>query len=374
MGNNNNHEGPTDIVGTTITTISAVRLTYDIEDGKEDRRHEERETLDRRRDAKDRRKEPRASDGSGGERDRYRQSPVNGGRREETGSYRGSRERVSDIQQQQQQAGLEASAPDSSGDIPRSERRSGSTRHHRGGGGSGGGGSSGGVERTTKEQRRSPSRDRERPAKDSSGGGGDGGGVHDMQFSRHRILIDHASDTQAEDPRDNISVDPNDKKQHLDPSSAGGRTRNNRKKMESMLRNDSLSSDPSDCVRPPPPKPHKHRRGKKQRQQSLSSSDDEIQSTPECSSCEELDMESESVSEKAVSVKTNEFYHGGDFPHTDERWKKDEILAAKIKKFLSVSNHRPRYPGTHSLPETAENVGVGLTRKLLPVLTIPRIW
>ncbi|CAL1538464.1 unnamed protein product, partial [Lymnaea stagnalis] len=59
-------------------------------------------------------------------------------------------------------------------------------------------------------------------------------------------------------------------------------------------------------------------------------------STPDCSSCEEVDLESESVSEKAVSVKANEYYvGGGDLTHTDERWKKDEILAAKIKKFLS---------------------------------------
>ncbi|GFN91095.1 regulating synaptic membrane exocytosis protein 2 [Plakobranchus ocellatus] len=270
----------------------------------EDRRHED--TLDRRRDAKDRRKESRGGGESGGgggsERDRYRQSPVNGGRREEGGgSYRGSRERLSDLQQQQQQqqqAGLDGSGADTASELSRSERqdrRSGSTRHHRSGTGSGGGSAGSGAERTAKEQRRSPSRDRDRANKD---GGVIGGDVHDMQLSRHRILIDHASDTQAEDPRDTISVDPSDKKQHLDPSSAGGRTRNNRKKLESMLRNDSLSSDPSDCVRPPPPKPHKHRRGKKQRQQSLSSSEDEIQSTPECSSCEELDLESESVSEK----------------------------------------------------------------------------
>ena len=88
--------------------------------------------------------------------------------------------------------------------------------------------------------------------------------------------------------------------QHLDPSSAAGAksSRSNRRKMESMLRNDSLSSDPSDCVRPPPPKPHRHKKGKKQRQQSLSSSDDEIQTTPECTSCEEQEIESESVSEK----------------------------------------------------------------------------
>ena len=90
-----------------------------------------------------------------------------------------------------------------------------------------------------------------------------------------------------------------DKMQHLDPSSAAAKTsKRNRQKVESMLRNDSLSSDPSDCPRPPPPKPHKHRKGKKQRQRSLSSSDDEIRSTPDCSSCEEPEIESESVSEK----------------------------------------------------------------------------
>ncbi|XP_052764130.1 regulating synaptic membrane exocytosis protein 2-like [Mya arenaria] len=95
-----------------------------------------------------------------------------------------------------------------------------------------------------------------------------------------------------------------------------------------MFRNDSLSSDPSDCVRPPPPKPHKHKRGKKQRQHSVSSSDEEIRSTPECSSCEEQDIESESVSEKGGEYLYNH-------PVVDDRWKKDEILEAKIKKFLS---------------------------------------
>jgi hypothetical protein len=52
-------------------------------------------------------------------------------------------------------------------------------------------------------------------------------------------------------------------KQHLDPSTAAtGRNSQNkrRQKLETMMfRNDSLSSDPSDCARPPPPKPHKNR-------------------------------------------------------------------------------------------------------------------
>ncbi|KAH3709216.1 hypothetical protein DPMN_068678 [Dreissena polymorpha] len=114
---------------------------------------------------------------------------------------------------------------------------------------------------------------------------------------RHFIHIEQASDTQVsanEDPQDTDLS-----KQHLDPNSAVTKSsRSNRRKIETMLRNDSLSSDPSDCVRPPPPKPHKHKRGRKQRQHSVSSSDDEIRSTPECSSCEEQDIESESVSEK----------------------------------------------------------------------------
>ena len=82
----------------------------------------------------------------------------------------------------------------------------------------------------------------------------------------------------------------------LDPSSAVSKSARSRRKLESMLRNDSLSSDPSDCVRPPPPKPHKHKKGKKLRQASLSSSDSEIVTTPECTS-DDLDIESESVSE-----------------------------------------------------------------------------
>ena len=108
---------------------------------------------------------------------------------------------------------------------------------------------------------------------------------------------------------------------------------------------DSLSSDQSECIRPPPPKPHKHKRQQQQQHQQqqhqqnqqpshqqqqqqfraggpdydpyscppdfgsrsgfsrirpygVSSSDDEIRSTPECTSCGEEEIESESVSEK----------------------------------------------------------------------------
>ncbi|XP_047216378.1 regulating synaptic membrane exocytosis protein 2 isoform X7 [Girardinichthys multiradiatus] len=83
---------------------------------------------------------------------------------------------------------------------------------------------------------------------------------------------------------------------HLDPNLAVQKTK--REKMESMLRNDSLSSDQSESVRPPPPKPHKTKKGGKMRQVSLSSSEEELATTPEYTSCEDVEIESESVSEK----------------------------------------------------------------------------
>ncbi|XP_021543985.1 regulating synaptic membrane exocytosis protein 2 isoform X16 [Neomonachus schauinslandi] len=91
-------------------------------------------------------------------------------------------------------------------------------------------------------------------------------------------------------------TDPLRKHHHLDPSSAVRKTK--REKMETMLRNDSLSSDQSESVRPPPPKPHKSKKGGKMRQVSLSSSEEELASTPEYTSCDDVEIESESVSEK----------------------------------------------------------------------------
>ena len=106
---------------------------------------------------------------------------------------------------------------------------------------------------------------------------------------------------------------------HLDPSSAAAAAaggaglkphKTRKQRLESISRNDSLSSDPSDCVRPPPPKPHKHKHKRAttatttmtssttQKPNSLSSSDDELQTPSECSSCDEQEIESESISEK----------------------------------------------------------------------------
>ncbi|XP_023666773.1 regulating synaptic membrane exocytosis protein 2 isoform X2 [Paramormyrops kingsleyae] len=88
---------------------------------------------------------------------------------------------------------------------------------------------------------------------------------------------------------------------HLDPGSAMRKSK--REKMESMLRNDSLSSDQSESVRPPPPRPHKAKRGGKMRQLSFSSSEEELATTPEYTSCEDVEIESESVSEKGGSQR-----------------------------------------------------------------------
>ncbi|XP_035880223.1 regulating synaptic membrane exocytosis protein 1 isoform X8 [Phyllostomus discolor] len=90
--------------------------------------------------------------------------------------------------------------------------------------------------------------------------------------------------------------EPLRKQSRLDPSSAVLMRKAKREKAEIMLRNDSLSSDQSESVRPP--KPHRPKRGGKKRQMSVSSSEEEGVSTPEYTSCEDVELESESVSEK----------------------------------------------------------------------------
>ncbi|KAM9856482.1 regulating synaptic membrane exocytosis protein 1 isoform 6-T6 [Aulostomus maculatus] len=65
---------------------------------------------------------------------------------------------------------------------------------------------------------------------------------------------------------------------------------------DNLLRKDSQSSDQSESLRPPPPRSYKSKRGVNKRQMSISSSEEEGGSTPEYTSCEDVDMES--VSEK----------------------------------------------------------------------------
>lgn len=79
-----------------------------------------------------------------------------------------------------------------------------------------------------------------------------------------------------------------------------GTTRTTRDKGgDNLLRKDSQSSDQSESLRPPPPRSYKSKRGVNKRQMSISSSEEEGGSTPEYTSCEDVDMES--VSEKGQS-------------------------------------------------------------------------
>ncbi|XP_052002206.1 regulating synaptic membrane exocytosis protein 2 isoform X6 [Xyrauchen texanus] len=128
-------------------------------------------------------------------------------------------------------------------------------------------------------------------------------------------------------------VDSLYRQQHLDPISAMRKSK--REKMESMLRNDSLSSDQSESVRPPPPKPHKTKRGGKMRQVSLSSSEEELATTPEYTSCEDVEIESESVSEKGDSQRGKR-----------QTFEQSHTLSEGQKKMVRF--------GGHSLEEDAE--------------------
>ncbi|XP_062421276.1 regulating synaptic membrane exocytosis protein 2 isoform X11 [Pungitius pungitius] len=136
---------------------------------------------------------------------------------------------------------------------------------------------------------------------DRSSPGPMGPGLGGHRTSNHSPPTPHRSpvlgDRSGDLRRGDLGGDSMRRQQHhLDPSSAVRKTK--REKMESMLRNDSLSSDQSESVRPPPPKPHKTKKGGKMRQVSLSSSEEELATTPEYTSCEDVEIESESVSEK----------------------------------------------------------------------------
>uniref|UniRef100_A0A1A7XZU3 Regulating synaptic membrane exocytosis 1 n=1 Tax=Iconisemion striatum TaxID=60296 RepID=A0A1A7XZU3_9TELE len=84
--------------------------------------------------------------------------------------------------------------------------------------------------------------------------------------------------------------DQNQNSSHLEHGNARDKCGDN------LLRKDSQSSDQSESLRPPPPRSYKSKRGINKRQMSISSSEEEGGSTPEYTSCEDVDMES--VSEK----------------------------------------------------------------------------
>ncbi|XP_038604587.1 regulating synaptic membrane exocytosis protein 1 isoform X20 [Tachyglossus aculeatus] len=125
----------------------------------------------------------------------------------------------------------------------------------------------------------------------------------DVRISVSKQLTNHSPPAPRHGPApsehlESKSQESLKKQSRLDPSSAILVRKAKREKMETMLRNDSLSSDQSESVRPSPPKPHRSKRGGKKRQMSVSSSEEEGASTPEYTSCEDVEIESESVSEK----------------------------------------------------------------------------
>ncbi|XP_077872943.1 regulating synaptic membrane exocytosis protein 2 isoform X21 [Ictidomys tridecemlineatus] len=187
------------------------------------------------------------------------------------------------------------------------------------------------------------------------------------------------------------------RKQHLDPSSAVRKTK--REKMETMLRNDSLSSDQSESVRPPPPKPHKSKKGGKMRQVSLSSSEEELASTPEYTSCDDVEIESESVSEKGDSQKgkrkTSEqavlsdsntrserqkkmMYFGGHSLEEDLEWSEPQIKDSGVDTCSSTTlneehSHSDKHPVTWQPSKDGDRlIGRILLNKRLKDGSVPR--
>ncbi|XP_066121968.1 regulating synaptic membrane exocytosis protein 2 isoform X28 [Saccopteryx bilineata] len=187
------------------------------------------------------------------------------------------------------------------------------------------------------------------------------------------------------------------KQHHLDPSSAVRKTK--REKMETMLRNDSLSSDQSESVRPPPPKPHKSKKGGKMRQVSLSSSEEELASTPEYTSCDDVEIESESVSEKGDSQKgkrkTSEqavlsdsntrserqkkmMYFGGHSLEEDLEWSEPQIKDSGVDTCSSTTlneehSHSDKHPVTWQPSKDGDRlIGRILLNKRLKDGSVPR--
>ncbi|XP_053085905.1 regulating synaptic membrane exocytosis protein 1 isoform X4 [Pangasianodon hypophthalmus] len=127
---------------------------------------------------------------------------------------------------------------------------------------------------------------------DRTVGGTAGGGPVPLQKQGHSGS--HMSPGGSQDLRDGQDWGL---KGYLEPGSAALLHKTKREKAaESFRKDSSLSSDQSECLRPPPPRGYRPKRGLNKRQMSISSSEEEGGSTPEYTSCE--DVEIESISEK----------------------------------------------------------------------------
>ncbi|XP_047659315.1 regulating synaptic membrane exocytosis protein 1 isoform X11 [Tachysurus fulvidraco] len=125
---------------------------------------------------------------------------------------------------------------------------------------------------------------------DRTVGGCAGGGPVPLQKQGHSGS--HMSPGGSQDLRDGQDWGH---KGYLEPGSVALLHKTKREKAaESFRKDSSLSSDQSECLRPPPPRAYKPKRGLNKRQMSISSSEEEGGSTPEYTSCEDV----ESISEK----------------------------------------------------------------------------
>ncbi|XP_068444663.1 regulating synaptic membrane exocytosis protein 1-like isoform X12 [Clinocottus analis] len=199
------------------------------------------------------------------------------------------------------------------------------------------------------------------------GGGGGGGGLPENRLARrggggegdHKALLENhrafsmdrtvgigggaqpAGGGLRSGPQPGGPVPPDwgPNKGRLEP----GTTRTPRDKGgDSLLRKDSQSSDQSESLRPPPPRSYKSKRGVNKRQMSISSSEEEGGSTPEYTSCEDVDMES--VSEKGDwdchSLDPTVWHH----PVTWQPSKEGDHLIGRIT--LSKRSAVPREAGS----------------------------
>lgn len=144
------------------------------------------------------------------------------------------------------------------------------------------------------ENRKAPLENHRVYSVDRTVGGSTGGGPVSLQKQGHSGS--HVSPGGSQDLRDG---------QDWGPKGSNGSAvllhkTKREKAAESFRKDSSLSSDQSECLRPPPPRTYRPKRGLNKRQMSISSSEEEGGSTPEYTSCE--DVEIESISEKGMKV------------------------------------------------------------------------
>ncbi|XP_028819360.1 regulating synaptic membrane exocytosis protein 2 isoform X41 [Denticeps clupeoides] len=178
------------------------------------------------------------------------------------------------------------------------------------------------------------------------------------------------------------------KQHHLDPSSAMRRGKPD--EVDGMLRNDSLSSDQSETVRPPGNQSHRSRRTGKMRQTgSFSSSEEELATTPEYTSCEDVDLESHSVRGKRKTNARPIFLDvtygqperrtdGRSYEEDDAEWSEPQVKDSGVDTCSSTtlneeSSQAEKHPVTWQPSKDGERlIGRILLNKRMKDGTVPR--